>query len=37
LGDLIGGTQLAAQGDDLSNQLCRSSARTVERARGSVP
>jgi hypothetical protein len=31
LGDLIGGTQLATQCDDLSDQLRRGSARAMER------
>src|SRR5271167_3793961 len=34
LGNLIGGEQLATQGDDLRDQLRRGSARAVERARG---
>jgi hypothetical protein len=37
LGDLIGGTQLATQCDDLSDQLRRGSARAMERPRGTIP
>src|SRR5207249_5481168 len=37
LGDLIGGAQLAAEGDDLSDQLRRGSARAMERSRGTIP
>jgi hypothetical protein len=35
-GNLIGGEQLATQGDDLRDQLRRGSARAVERARGTI-
>jgi hypothetical protein len=37
LGDLISGTQLATQSDDLGDQLCEGSARTMERPRGTIP
>ncbi len=37
LGDLIGGVQLAPQGNDLGDQLRRSSARAMERSRGTIP
>src|SRR6266446_5775033 len=37
LGDLIGGTQLAPQGNDLGDQLRRGSARTVPRTGGTIP
>ena len=37
LGDVIGGTQLATQGDDLRDQLRRSSAWAVQGTRGMIP
>src|SRR5205823_12204336 len=37
LGDLIGGAQLAAEGDDLSDQLRRGSARAMQGPRGMIP
>src|SRR5229473_4964054 len=37
LGDLIGGTQLAPQGNDLGDQLRRGSARAVQRTGGTIP
>ena len=37
LGDLISGSQLATQGDDLSDQLRRGPARATERSRGTIP
>jgi len=37
LGDLIGGAEFAAQGNDLSDQLRRGSAWAMERSRGTIP
>jgi Transposase len=37
LGDLIGGAQLAAQGNDLGDQLRRGLARAVQRTGGTIP
>jgi len=37
LGDLIGGAQLAPQGNDLGDQLRRGSARAVQRTGGAIP
>ena len=35
--DVIGGTQLTTQSDDLSDQLRRGSARAVQRTGGTIP
>jgi len=35
--DLVGGAQIAAQSDDLGDQLRRGSARAMERSRGTIP
>src|SRR6266478_1110611 len=37
LGDLIGGAQLAPQGNDLGDQLRRGSTRAVQRTGGTIP
>ena len=37
LGDVIGGSQLATQADDLSDPLRRGSARAMEGPRGTIP
>ena len=37
LGDLIGGAQLAPQGNDLGDQLRRGSARAVPGTGGTIP
>src|ERR1700675_2578060 len=37
LGNLIGGTQIAAQSDDLGDQLRRGSARAVQRTGATIP